>query len=614
VKSVGLRGFFRRPEALVPEAKRSIVRVAGGKKGVSTTVRVAAPLITEPVDHASPSSIVVGAIAVAGCAAAALSFDLSLGSEFGRAPYVHATLVAWITLSYVLCGLIAWRRRPESRFGPLMVLTGFAPTLARLEEASTGPVQAIGDGLSLLPPVMLLHLFLAYPSGQLKRRFDRFLVVSGYAAVFGIGLIRLLLEGAGLDSGSSGVVNAQRAAIVVLAFGALGALISRRRSSARRFRVSRELLVACFALALVGLGVGIVMTAVDAPGTYVARWVAFGLVGTAPVLLLFGHLRAGLARSAVGDLFIELRSDPEPSELKDALARALRDPSLALVYWLPEYGTYADLHGQAVALPGPGEGRAVTLIDRNGDHVAALLHDPSVEDEPKLLEAVTAAAGIAIENGRLHADLRARLEELRGSRARIVAAAQKERQRLERNLHDGAQQRLVALSLELSIIESKVEGNPGARAQLDQARQEIAATLDELREIARGIYPAVVTGHGLEVALEQLAARAAVPVRLTVQLPGRLPEPIEMAGYYVVSESLANVAKYAEASTATIEVSKLNGVLAVEVADDGIGGADTERGTGLRGLADRVEALGGRLRVWSPNGGGTRVRAEIPCA
>ena len=303
-----------------------------------------------------------------------------------------------------------------------MVLTGFAPTFARLEEVSTGPIQAIGDGLSLLPPVMLLHLFLAFPSGQLKHRFDRFLVVSGYAAVFGIGLVRLLLEGAGFDSGASGVVNAQRAAIVVLAFGALGALISRRRSSARRFRTSRELLVACFALTLVGLGVGIVMTAVDAPGTYLARWVAFGLVGTAPVLLLFGHLRAGLARSAVGDLFIELRSDPEPSELKDALARALRDPSLALVYWLPEFGTYADLNGQAVALPGAGEGRAVTLIDRNGEHVAALLHDPSLEDEPELLEAVTAAAGIAIENARLHAELRARLEELRGSRARIVEA------------------------------------------------------------------------------------------------------------------------------------------------------------------------------------------------
>jgi len=277
---------------------------------------------------------------------------------------------------------------------------------------------------------------------------------------------------------------------------------------------------------------------------------------------------------------------------------------------LPEFGTYADLNGREVALPGPGEDRAVTLIDRNGAHVAALLHDPSVEDERKLLDAVTAAADIALENGRLHADLRARLEELRGSRARIVQAADKERQRLERNLHDGAQQRLVALSLELSLMESEAGGDP----RLDQARREIAASLDELREIARGIHPAVVTGHGLAVALEQLAARASIPVRLTVKVSGRFPEPVEVAGYYVVSESLTNVSKYAEASAATIEVSQTNGLLLVEVADDGIGGADTERGTGLRGLADRVEALGGRLRVWSPDGGGTRVRAEIPCA
>ena len=597
------------------EPGRSIVRLTGGKKGVRTTVRAAAPLFTEPVDaQASPSPIAVGAIAVAGCAAAALSFDLSLGNEFGRAPYVHATLVAWITVSYVLCGLIAWRRRPESRFGPLMVLTGFAPTVARLEEASAGPVQAIGDGLSLLPPVMLLHLFLAYPSGRLERRFDRFIVVSGYAVVFGIGLARLLLEGAGLDGGSNGVVNAQRAAIVVLAFGALGALISRRRSSARPFRSSRELLVVCFALALVGLGVGIVMTAVDAPGTYLARWVAFGLVGTAPVLLLFGHLRAGLARSAVGDLFVELRSDPEPSELKDALARALRDPSLTLVYWLPEYGTYADLNGQAFALPRPGEARAVTLIDRNGEHVAALLHDPSVEDEPKLLEAVTAAAGIAIENGRLHADLRARLDELRGSRARIVDAGQKERQRLERNLHDGAPQRLVALSLDLGFLEEVLRGDPDASRRLELARREIATSLEELRDIARGIHPAVVSGHGLEVALEQLVARAPVPVRLNVEIGNRLPERLEVAAFYLVSESLANIGKHANATSAAVEITRTNGHVMVEVIDDGIGGADTERGSGLRGLADRVESLEGRLRIWSPKGGGTRLRAEIPCA
>ncbi len=190
---------------------------------------------------------------------------------------------------------------------------------------------------------------------------------------------------------------------------------------------------------------------------------------------------------------------------------------------------------------------------------------------------------------------------------------QKERQRLERNLHDGAQQRLIALSLELTALERSLADDPEARASLDQARREIATSLEELRDVARGLHPAVVSGHGLDIALEQLAARAPVPVKLVVQLDGRLPEPLEVAAYYLVSESLANVGKHANAKSATVEVSRVGDQIVVEIVDDGAGGADTELGSGLRGLADRVEALGGRLRVWSPEGGGTRLRAEIPC-
>jgi signal transduction histidine kinase len=286
---------------------------------------------------------------------------------------------------------------------------------------------------------------------------------------------------------------------------------------------------------------------------------------------------------------------------------------LELVYWLPEFGSYADLDGKAVDLRELGARRAVTLIDNEGAHVAALIHEPTLNDEPELLGAVTAAAAISLENARLHAELRARLEELKGSRARIVDASQKERQRLERNLHDGAQQRLIALSLELRFLEERLTGDPEARARLDQARWEIATSLEELRDVARGIHPAVVTGHGLEIALEQLAARAPVPVRLEVKIEGRLPERLEVAAFYLVSESLANIGKHAKATSATVEVARTNGQLTVEVVDNGVGGADTESGSGLRGLADRVEALEGRLRVWSPSGGGTRLRAEIPC-
>jgi signal transduction histidine kinase len=301
-------------------------------------------------------------------------------------------------------------------------------------------------------------------------------------------------------------------------------------------------------------------------------------------------------------------------DLRAALAHALRDPSLTLAFWLPEFSTYADAGGRPVAAPDGDPHRAVTVIARGGTPVAAIVHDPSLTDEPELLGGVAAAAGIALENARLQADLRARVEEVRGSRARILEAGQRERQRLERNLHDGAQQRLVALSLELGLLERDLAEGAGPGARLDRARREIAASLAELREIARGIHPAVVTGHGLAVALEQAAALAPLPVQLRVDIEGRLPEAVEVAAYYLVCESLANVGKHAQASSAAISVDRGADGVVVEVSDDGVGGADTEGGSGLRGLADRVEALGGTLRVWSPAGGGTRVRAEIPCA
>jgi len=575
---------------------------------------------TDLVVTRPPSASVRWAIALAGCAAAAAVFVITAGID-EPAPEVDAVLVTWITLSYVLCGLIAWSRRPESRFGPLMVAAGFGPLLSRLSEVDASLPQTIGEPCRLLPIVLFLHVFLAYPSGTLERGFERVLLAAGYTTVVGFGIAAMTLGLSGRKSLIE-VVNYPDVGGVLLGIGrigtaavaltGLGVLFVRARSLRRPVR--RSLVRACFALALVSLAIGVLMRHFELRAAEPIKWIGFTLIGVAPVLFLIGFLRARLARSAVADLFVELRPDPAPADLRDALARALSDPSLKLVYWLPEFGSYADLHGQEVDLRELRADQAVTLIDNKGEHVAALLHEPALKDEPELLDAVTAAVAISLENGRLHAELRARLEELKGSRSRIVDAGQKERQRLERNLHDGAQQRLVALSLELRLLEERLAGDPEARGRLDQARQEIATSLEELREVARGIHPAVVTGHGLAIALEQLAARAAVPVRLEVRIGGRLPERLEVAAFYLVSESLANIGKHANATSATVEVARTNGQLTVEVVDDGCGGADTERGSGLRGLADRVEALEGRLRVWSPTGKGTRLRAEIPCA
>jgi len=227
---------------------------------------------------------------------------------------------------------------------------------------------------------------------------------------------------------------------------------------------------------------------------------------------------------------------------------------------------------------------------------------------------VTSAAGLALENERLHAELRAHVDDLRESRARIVEAGDAERRRLERNLHDGAQQRLVSMSLNLRLVESQLRTDPEAAEPLvAQLREDLTGAIEELRELARGIHPAVLSDRGLAPALEAVAARSPVPVELSAPQE-RLPPPVEAAIYYVVSEALANVAKYAQASSVTVEVARTDGRAIVAVADDGIGGADPERGSGLRGLADRVAALDGRLHVDSAPSRGTRIHADLPCA
>jgi signal transduction histidine kinase len=242
-----------------------------------------------------------------------------------------------------------------------------------------------------------------------------------------------------------------------------------------------------------------------------------------------------------------------------------------------------------------------------------LVYDIGLRDEPELLEAVSAAAGIALENGRLEAELRARLQDLHGSRTRVVEAQQTERRRLERNLHDGAQQRLVALVVQLRLIREAIDSDPPvARSALDSAITELREALEELRELARGIHPAVLTNYGLGRAVAALAARSPVPVEITAMPEERLPAPVEAAAYYIVAEAITNVAKYAAASHITVTVGQVNGCTRVEVTDNGVGGADPAAGSGLRGIADRVEVLNGRLQVMSPVGVGTTVRAEIP--
>jgi signal transduction histidine kinase len=585
---------------------------------------MAAVLPLLPERHkAAPRPALLWAIGVAAVAACVVTAGLASVNEELYQPALRVLLVWWITLPYIFAGIVAWRRRPDSLFGPLMILAGFATQLSILQWTTRPLLNTVGQLCDLLVAAVWLHLFLAYPSGRLAGRAERVVVIIGYLAAVGLQVVILMLGGFNdlrlltvvqRPTAAEAVQNVQLLTLGALALIGVGLLWWRWRSLPRwQRRRPAQIVINCFSLSLVMLAALMIAGAFQAPGFEILRLATFTVAGLAPLAFLAGLLDARLAKAGVGELLVQLRTDPAP-DLRELLAQALRDPTLSLIYWLPQYGSWADQDGNATTIPEQDSGRSVTFVKQNGEQIAALVYDAALGEEPELVEAVSAAAGIALENGRLEAELRAQLRELQGSRSRVVQAQQNERRRLERNLHDGAQQRLVALALELGLLAERADNDPGTQDRLKHARSEVAESLDELRDIARGLHPAVVSGHGLAIALESLAAATPFEVQLKTDGLPRLPEQLEVAAYYVVSESLTNAAKHAQADRVTVEVGITDYTLIVEIVDNGIGGADSERGTGLRGLADRIEALNGRLRVWSPGGKGTRVRAEIPCA
>jgi signal transduction histidine kinase len=568
-----------------------------------------------------PSWPMLLSVATAAAVVAALLVVLALTGQDVAGPALSAVLVCWLFVPYVAAGLIAWKRRPESRFGPLMVITGFLTAVSFLVWSPNPALFSIGNAIQFLPPALYLHLFLAFPSGELRSSGDRWLVGVAYAAI-GLTLLRMIFgEGdsrnllAWFDEAEVVAVlrTLQRLAVSALLVVGAVRLILRRRHEGKPLRPAIAYLEDTFPLVLLMLAwLYLVQVLGWEQWLPITRWTTFAVIGLTPVVFLIALLQARLSRASVGELLVELGVNPGPAELQEAVARALRDQSAMLAYWLPEFDSYADIDGRQLELEDE-PGRAATPISRDGVPVALLLHDTALLDEPRLLASVAAATAMTIENAQLQVELKARLQELRGSRIRILQAEQAERRRLERDLHDGAQQRLIALSMELGELEDGLDGQTELRDRIEEARQEVTASLAELRDLARGIHPSAVSDHGLAVALESLATRAPIPVQVIGAPAGRLPEHVELAAFFIVSEALANVAKHAGASTAVVELDKAVELLVVEVRDDGVGGAGADAGTGLRGMADRVEALGGRLRVWSPKGLGTRIRAEIPC-
>jgi signal transduction histidine kinase len=572
------------------------------------------------------------ALAAAGIVTGLAVLALLLANEDIEAPGAWGAGTLVVGWGFIGVGLFAWARRPDNRIGMLMAATGFAWFVSAASFSDVPLVFSIAAVLGSVFFVVVMHLLLAFPSGRLQSRFERRLVAFGYVLTTVLVIpVWLFADPQELDcdecpenvflvDANESLVTTITAilnvAAVALVLAVLVILIRRWRqatASQRRFLVpvySAGAAVIVLLVVTVALQAGgIDRAALDV--VWIASIVPFGLV---PYMFLFTLIRARMIQTgAVGELIARMGEAPRRGELRDELARALGDPTLELVYWLPDDERFVDARGRPVELPAPGSGRGMTRIERDGRLVAAILHDALVIDEE--LDAIGAAAAMAIENERLDAELRAKVAELRDSRSRMLRIGLEERRRLERDLHDGAQQRLVSMALGMRLARDKMRGDPEAAERLlDGASSELDAALEELRELARGIHPAVLSDRGLDAALETLARRAPLPVELNRDAHERLPESIELAAYFVVSEALTNVAKYADASHAKVNVARGNGKLLVEVADDGVGGADPDHGTGLRGLADRLAVIEGRLEVDSPPGEGTTIRARIPCA
>jgi signal transduction histidine kinase len=513
--------------------------------------------------------------------------------------------------SFIGGGLVAWAHRPQNRTGPLMVLVGLTFLAGLLAATGDPALRTLGAWVRPLHLAVFTHLLLAFPTGRLDSRLARGLVGAVYLDLGVVYHAPLLLGEAGLGGR---LYDASYALGAVLFLASSALLVRRWRAGSRAWRRAVAPVLWTGSLTLALLAVFNADQFLDRPVGAVPMW-AFRVAFVAiPFAFLAVLLRVRLARGSVAELVVELEDARPPGALRDALARALGDPSLAVAYWLPDQQRYVDLEGQPVELPGDGQGRMATVVERDGRRVAAIVHDRALSDDPGLIRAAGAAAGLALDNERLQAELRARADELKASRARIVEAADAERKRIERNLHDGTQQRLTSIALALGLAESKLASDPqAAEAGVRQAKQALETALAELRDLSHGIHPSVLTTRGLGPALEDLAYTAPLPVTVAAELNGRLPERVEAGAYYAAAEGLANIAKHADATTATVVLAREPGRLRLLVRDDGIGGADPARGSGLRGLTDRLQALGGTLEVVSPTGRGTELRATIPC-
>jgi signal transduction histidine kinase len=557
------------------------------------------------------------------------AFVVMLGGEHNVHRGAFAGLFLATGWGFVGVGLWVWKQRSAGNIGPLMVAVGLSGLLKGLAFSNDSVVFAIASVGEVLIYAVLIHLLLSFPSGRLETRLDRLLVTIAYVntTVVQLGVFLftdpskadpsnpLLIE----NSEAAKVLEAAQLDISIALLGAVVAVLYRRWRSGPpgRARVFAPIVAVGGLTFLLLMAALVVEQAGLSSDISDAQTLAlFASIACLPFAFLVGLLRSRFSEAdAISELLAQLGEGGGRGALRNALAGALGDPTLELAYWVPDQDAYVDADGQAVGVDPAPAGKVSTIIEHEGERIAAIVHSSGLAEERELVQTAGAAAGLTLRNERLDAELRAKVAELRASRSRIVQAGYEQRRRLERDLHDGAQQRLMALGIDLRMVRERIEHDPQRAAELlDESLHELNEATAELRELARGIHPAVLTNRGLHAALKGLASRSPVPVELLHTPADRLPPSVESAVYFVVAEALTNAARYSRAQTVTVGVVRDNGHVDVEVSDDGVGGADADQGSGLRGLQDRVAALDGRLELTSPQGLGTILRATIPCA
>lgn len=559
---------------------------------------------------------------------AGLLFSLLLFTLLPLDGPVASTLVLYPVdlIVYLVAGLLAWYHRPSNRMGALILLAGGALFLSGAGNIDIRLFLELGTIAGSLPLAVLVHLLLAFPSGRLQGGLARATVVAGYmtATVLQVPLYAFAAEGDTLVIARLPDIAAMGESIQTVVGGvvmtATAALLVARIQQATA--VERRALVPLYGYGVVAITLILSSTRVLGPlfdwGPAAVGFLQLIVFAGVPVAFTLGVLLGGVART--GELeelgaWLGAAGD-EKAAIGVALARALGDPSLEVWFWVPARGVYVDVQGVDVDDRTLDPRRGVEMVELDGRLIGALSYDRALVDRPELARTASRVVAIALDRERLTAELRSSRLALQLSRERLVEAADAERRRIAQNLHDGLQVQLVLLALEAQQLASA--GGAGARLPIVERATALRRGIDEaaaeLRALVHSVMPAALIQRGLSAAAEDLVDRMPIPTTLHLEVSdGECTAAVESVAYFVVAEALANAVKYSQARAISVRLRRRGGTLHIEVADDGRGGAHSNQGSGLLGMAERIDVLGGTLDIVSEPGQGTRITVEVPC-